>query len=100
MFVEEPCTDSPLFELPIAVVTPHLGASTTEAQDRAGTDVARSVLLALAGDFVPDAVNVQADGVVGEEVRPYLPLVRKLGTVVVALAAKPPASITVRVRCW
>jgi D-3-phosphoglycerate dehydrogenase len=98
VFVKEPCTDSPLFELSNAVVTPHLGASTTEAQDRAGTDVARSVLLALAGDFVPDAVNVQAGGVVGEEVRPYLPLVQKLGSVVAALASKPPASITVRVR--
>jgi D-3-phosphoglycerate dehydrogenase len=98
VFVKEPCTDSPLFELPNAVVTPHLGASTTEAQDRAGTDVARSVLLALAGDFVPDAVNVQTDGAVGEEVRPYLPLVQKLGSVVAALASKPPATITVRVR--
>lgn len=98
VYAKEPCTDSPLFELPNAVVTPHLGASTAEAQDRAGTDVARSVLLALAGDFVPDALNVQTGGVVGEEVRPYLPLVQKLGTVVSALANKPPASVTVRVR--
>ena len=59
VFVTEPTTASPLFELPNVVVTPHLGASTAEAQDRAGTDVARSVLLALRGDFVPDAVNVQ-----------------------------------------
>lgn len=98
VFVKEPCTDSPLFELPNAVVTPHLGASTAEAQDRAGTDVARSVLLALAGEFVPDAVNVQTKGVVGEEVRPYLPLVQKLGTVVAALAGRAPASVTVEVR--
>ena len=98
VFAKEPCTESPLFDLPNAVVTPHLGASTTEAQDRAGTDVARSVLLALAGDFVPDAVNVQTGGVVGEEVRPYLPLVQKLGTVVAAFATKPPASIVIKVR--
>jgi D-3-phosphoglycerate dehydrogenase len=98
VFVTEPCTSSPLFELPNVVVTPHLGASTAEAQDRAGTDVARSVLLALAGDFVPDAVNVATGGTVGEEVRPYLPLVQKLGTVVSALASQPPASVTVRVR--
>ena len=71
-------TDSPLFELPQVVVTPHLGASTAEAQDRAGTDVAESVKLALAGEFVPDAVNV-GGGVVGEEVAPWLDLVRKLG---------------------
>lgn len=98
VFVKEPCTSSPLFELDNVVVTPHLGASTTEAQDRAGTDVARSVLLALAGDFVPDAVNVQTGGVVGEEVRPYLPLVQKLGSVVAALVSKAPASVTVKVR--
>ncbi len=98
VFATEPTTSSPLFELPNVVVTPHLGASTTEAQDRAGTDVARSVLLALAGDFVPDAVNVQTGGVVGEEVKPYLPLTQKLGAVLAALASKAPASVTVTVR--
>ncbi|HEV3356549.1 MAG TPA: phosphoglycerate dehydrogenase [Pseudonocardiaceae bacterium] len=98
VFATEPTTSSPLFELANVVVTPHLGASTTEAQDRAGTDVARSVLLALAGDFVPDAVNVQTGGVVGEEVKPYLPLTQKLGAVLAALASKAPASITVTVR--
>lgn len=53
VFSSEPCTDSPLFELPQVVVTPHLGASTAEAQDRAGTDVAESVRLALAGSSSP-----------------------------------------------
>ena len=98
VFATEPTTASPLFELPSVVVTPHLGASTKEAQDRAGTDVARSVLLALAGEFVPDAVNVQVSGVVGEEVRPYLPLTQKLGTLLYALINGVPASVTVRVR--
>ena len=42
VFATEPCTDSPLFDLPQVVVTPHLGASTSEAQDRAGTDVAEA----------------------------------------------------------
>ncbi len=98
VYASEPCTDSPLFELPQVVVTPHLGASTVEAQDRAGTDVARSVKLALAGDFVPDAVNVQAGGVVGEEVGPWLELVRKLGVLLGAVAGALPASITVDVR--
>ena len=69
----EPCTDSPLFALgDTVVVTPHLGASTDEAQDKAGTAVAKSVKLALQGEFVPDAVNVQSGGVVAEEVRPAL----------------------------
>ncbi|WP_116051331.1 phosphoglycerate dehydrogenase [Amycolatopsis palatopharyngis] len=98
VFVSEPTTSSPLFELPNVVVTPHLGASTAEAQDRAGTDVARSTLLALRGDFVPDAVNVAGGGTVGEEVRPYLPLTQKLGTVVSAFSAKAPSSVTVVVR--
>ncbi|MPZ85470.1 MAG: phosphoglycerate dehydrogenase [Actinophytocola sp.] len=98
VFVEEPTTTSPLFELPNVVVTPHLGASTGEAQDRAGTDVARSVLLALRGDFVPDAVNVASGGTVGEEVRPYLPLTQKLGTVLSALSSNAPTSIGVEVR--
>ena len=98
VFVDEPTTSSPLFELPNVVVTPHLGASTAEAQDRAGTDVARSVLLALRGDFVPDAVNVASGGVVGEEVRPFLPLTQKLGTVLAMLSQKPPTSITIEVR--
>ena len=97
VFVNEPTTASPLFDLPNVVVTPHLGASTNEAQDRAGTDVAHSVLLALRGDFVPDAVNVAGGGVVGEEVRPYLPLTQKLGTVVSALSQKAPASVSVKV---
>ncbi|UXA19710.1 phosphoglycerate dehydrogenase [Mycobacterium sp. SMC-4] len=96
VFATEPCTDSPLFELPQVVVTPHLGASTAEAQDRAGTDVAASVKLALAGDFVPDAVNV-GGGVVGEEVAPWLDLVRKLGLLAGVLSSEAPVSLSVRV---
>ena len=79
------------------VVTPHLGASTAEAQDRAGTDVAASVKLALAGEFVPDAVNV-GGGVVGEEVAPWLDLVRKLGLLVGVLSTELPVSLSVQVR--
>jgi D-3-phosphoglycerate dehydrogenase len=97
VFSTEPCTDSPLFDLPQVVVTPHLGASTEEAQDRAGTDVAASVKLALAGEFVPDAVNVGA-GVVSEEVSPWLDLVRKLGLLVGALSDELPVSLSVQVR--
>jgi D-3-phosphoglycerate dehydrogenase len=96
VFSTEPCTDSPLFELPEVVVTPHLGASTSEAQDRAGTDVAESVKLALAGEFVPDAVNV-AGGAVSEDVAPWLELVRKLGVLAGVLTAEAPESLSVKV---
>lgn len=74
-----------------------MGASTEEAQDRAGTDVAASVKLALAGEFVPDAVNV-GGGVVNEEVAPWLDLVRKLGVLAATLSDGPPVSLSVQVR--
>ncbi|HEY4625313.1 MAG TPA: phosphoglycerate dehydrogenase [Blastococcus sp.] len=98
VYAKEPTTDSPLFGLPNTVVTPHLGASTTEAQDKAGAAVARSVRLALQGEFVPDAVNVQAGGVVAEDVRPGLPLAEKLGRVFTAVAGGLAQSVTVDVR--
>jgi D-3-phosphoglycerate dehydrogenase len=97
VFATEPCTDSPLFELDSVVVAPHLGASTVEAQDKAGIAVARSVRLALEGDFVPDAVNVQG-GAVAEELRPALPLVEKLGRVFTALAGGVASTVEVQVR--
>src|SRR5690606_24900533 len=80
VYAKEPCTSSPLFAFDNVVCTPHLGASTYEAQDKAGLTVARNVKLALQGEFVPDAVNVQAGGVVAAEVRPLLPLAERLGT--------------------
>ena len=98
VYSSEPCTDSPLFRLPSTVVTPHLGASTAEAQDKAGAAVARSVRLALEGEFVPDAVNVQAGGVVAEDVRPGLPLAEKLGRVFTAVAGGLAQSVHVEVR--
>lgn len=97
VYVKEPCTDSPLFELPQVVATPHLGASTAQAQERAGTDVAASVLHALAGHFVPGAVNV-AGGPVAEQVEPWLDLVRKQGVLLGALANELPVSLEVLVR--
>ena len=97
VFVTEPCTDSPLFELDTVVATPHLGASTDEAQERAGVSVARSVRLALAGELVPDAVNVSG-GVIAQEVRPGIALVDKLGRVFTALAGSVPVQFDVEVR--
>ena len=95
---EPPATDNPLLSAPNIVLTPHLGASTAEAQDKAGTAVAKSVKLALRGDFVPDAVNVQAAGPVADEVRSWIPLVSRLGTILTAVAGAVPAKVVVEVR--
>ena len=57
VYASEPCTDSPLFGLDNVVATPHLGASTEEAQEKAGIAVAESVVAAFAGSVVPGAVN-------------------------------------------
>ncbi|MFM7081676.1 MAG: phosphoglycerate dehydrogenase [Actinomycetota bacterium] len=78
VFEREPVTDSPLFSLPNVVVTPHLGASTREAQDKAGEVIADMVQLALAGDFVPFAVNVNASEA-NETLKPFIPLAERLG---------------------
>ncbi|MBT5756084.1 MAG: hypothetical protein HOI41_14080 [Acidimicrobiaceae bacterium] len=59
VFAEEPTVVSPLFTLPEVTVTPHLGASTVEAQLKAGVQVAEQVVLALAGEPVPFAVNAK-----------------------------------------
>ncbi len=97
VFVSEPPTDSPLLGLENVVVTPHLGASTDEAQEKAGVSVAKSVRLALSGELVPDAVNV-AGGVIDPYVRPGIPLVEKLGQVFSGLAHSPLTSVDVEVR--
>ncbi len=86
VFAREPTTASPLFEFDQVVVTPHLGASTVEAQDKAGTAIAEMVRLALGGEFVPYAVNVSAGAEVPEVVRPFMPLAERLGAVLVGLA--------------
>ena len=97
VFATEPCIDSPLFTLDNVVATPHLGASTDEAQERAGIAVAISVRKALAGELVPDAVNVKG-GEIHEEIRPSLPMVEKLSQVATAIADELPVTVEVIVR--
>ena len=97
VFVNEPPLDSPLLSLENIILTPHLGASTDEAQEKAGVAVAKSVRLALGGELVPDAVNV-AGGVIDPTVRPGIPLMEKLGQVFSGLADSPVTSIDVEVR--
>ncbi len=94
VFEHEPATASPLFALDQVVVTPHLGASTREAQDKAGLTIAEQVQLALAGEFVPLAVNIAA-AEVPESVRPWLPLAERLGRFWAALARELPATLDI-----
>jgi len=97
VFDTEPTTESPLFEVPTIVVTPHLGASTAEAQDKAGVTIAEQVALALAGEFVPNAVNVDA-AEVSETLRPFVPLAEHLGAIFGGLVETVPTTIDVELR--
>ncbi|NOX31115.1 MAG: phosphoglycerate dehydrogenase [Actinobacteria bacterium] len=94
VFDEEPCTDSPLFGLDNVVVTPHLGASTAEAQDRAGETIAEQVNLALAGEFVPFAVNVAASAG-SDEMMPFLRLAERLGAFIAKLSTPMSATLEI-----
>ena len=94
VFATEPATESPLFELPGVVVSPHLGASTEEAQDKAGVTIAEQVLLSLAGDFVPYAVNVAARDV-SDTVRTFMGLSEQLGRFFVGLHDGMPDAIDI-----
>jgi D-3-phosphoglycerate dehydrogenase / 2-oxoglutarate reductase len=94
VFSSEPMTESPLFSIPSVVVTPHLGASTREAQDKAGDTIATMVELALAGDFVPFAVNVNA-AEANETIRPFLPLAERLGSLFESLVGSTPQVLEV-----
>ena len=94
VFSTEPMTESPLFGLDAVVVTPHLGASTREAQDKAGETIAAMVQLALDGEFVPFAVNVNA-AEASETIRPYLPLAERLGGLFVSLAGGLPKELEI-----
>ncbi|MFY9587713.1 MAG: phosphoglycerate dehydrogenase [Actinomycetota bacterium] len=86
VFAKEPPGASPLFELDQVVLTPHLGASTEEAQSKAGASIAEQVLIALRGDLAPYAVNVEAGRELSDVVKPFLPLAEKLGRIFTALA--------------
>jgi D-3-phosphoglycerate dehydrogenase len=87
VFVGEPVTEHPLFGYPNVVVTPHLGASTAEATDRAGFQSAEQVVAALTGGVVSTAVNIPAIGAEDmEALGPFLPLATQLGRIAMRLA--------------
>ena len=86
VFRVEPVTDHPLFGYPNVIVTPHLGASTAEATDRAGVQAAEQVIAALTGGVVTSAVNIPA--ISADDMRvlgPFLPLCRALGRIAIEL---------------
>jgi D-3-phosphoglycerate dehydrogenase len=87
VFPSEPITEHPLFGYPNVVVTPHLGASTAEATDRAGYQSAEQVVAALTGGVVSTAVNIPAIGAEDmETLGPFLPLATQLGRLAMELA--------------
>jgi D-3-phosphoglycerate dehydrogenase len=87
VFPSEPMTESPLFGRDDVVVTPHLGASTAEATDRAGYQSAEQVVAALDGGVVSTAVNIPAISAEDMEVLgPFLPMATKLGRLAMTLA--------------
>ena len=94
VFPEEPCTDSPLFKFEQVVATPHLGASTREAQDRAGITIAEQIISGLKGDFVPNAVNIAVPGV-EEALKIYLPLAEKIGKMFTHISEKTMGAIEI-----
>lgn len=88
VYSSEPMTpDNPLRDAPNVILTPHLGASTTEAQDRVGTEMAEQVLMALAGETPPHAVNAPSMAPdTGPKLRPYVDLGRRLAILARQLA--------------
>jgi D-3-phosphoglycerate dehydrogenase len=94
VFAQEPYS-GPLLEAPNIVVTPHLAASTDEAQDRAGVIVAEQVVAALQGGLVTNAVNIPSIGAEDLEVLgPFVPLAATLGRLATELSQGQPGRIT------
>lgn len=90
VYPKEPTTESPLFKYDSVVCTPHLGASTVEAQLRAGMIIAEQVAAVLKGEFASNAVNIPlAPGEDADELMPFLGLCEKLGKLIVQIADGP-----------
>ncbi|MDR2587683.1 MAG: phosphoglycerate dehydrogenase [Coriobacteriales bacterium] len=98
VYEKEPCTESPLHELEQVILTPHLGASTKEAQARAGLQIAEYVLMGLEGKMVPTAVNVAlVPDHVMTAVKPFIEASQTTGLILAQLADAPIEHLTVRV---
>jgi len=99
VFAEEPTTDSPIFALSNVVVTPHLGASTAEAQDRAGITAAEQVATALRGQVPMHAINAPVPvGEGAEFVAQFAGLCEALGSLLYQLTDRPGDTLKVEYR--
>jgi D-3-phosphoglycerate dehydrogenase len=98
VFEVEPTTQSPLFSVPQVIVTPHLGASTREAQGKAGVAVAEAVAAALDGDLVLGAVNLDVGPAVSPQMTPFIALAEQLGKIFTSQAKGLPEELTVTIR--
>lgn len=98
VYESEPCTRSPLHGLEKVILTPHLGASTVEAQERAGLQIAEYVLLGLEGKMVPTAINVKlvSDDVMSA-VTPYVSACETLGVILAQLSKEAISSVELTV---
>jgi len=99
VFAEEPTTESPIFSLPNVVVTPHLGASTAEAQDRAGITAAEQVAAALKGKVPMHAINAPVPvGEGAEFVAQFSGLCEVLGSLLYQLTDRPGDTLKIEYR--
>ncbi|WP_010529738.1 phosphoglycerate dehydrogenase [Lentibacillus jeotgali] len=93
---EEPFHDHKLLELPQVVATPHLGASTVEAQENVAIDVCRDVLSHLSGEMVKNPVNLPSlPGDILSQIEPYFNLAEKLGMFLIRLTEDVPEEVNI-----
>jgi D-3-phosphoglycerate dehydrogenase len=100
VFEDEPlAADSELRKLPNVTLTPHLGASTAEAQDAVGVEIAEQIADVLGGGVIRNAVNMPTlDAATLKVLGPYLDLGGKLGTLVQQMA--PEQVVSLRITYW
>lgn len=97
MFEKEPCLESPLHEFDNVLLTPHLGASTFEAQIRASEQIAEYVAAGLEGSVVSTALNMApVPPEVMDLVGPYVPACQMMGRMLVQVIGRPPSSLIVK----
>jgi D-3-phosphoglycerate dehydrogenase len=91
VWCNEPLTDDEkkLLELDNLVTTPHLGASTVEAQERVAIEVAEHAVMFLKDGIVSNAINAPR-GTLDDETQPYLPLVKKMGSIIQQIVGNNP----------